>query len=856
MKRVFAVMLAVCLLLPMAMVSTAFANEPVYAIYVAVDGDDNHDGSIDSPLATLEAAQKKALDAKEAGAVPAGGIRIYLREGTYYRTDPLVLTQEDSGTEQAPVVYSSYPGEQAVITGGVAINGNDFSLLSEVDKIERLNDDAKGKIYTVNLKDHGVKTLLEPKPSMMALFNDQSLRLARWPNEDYYIVPKVIDEGTHLRLYAEDKNPPNSPNYIPPEEQKNDPGIIEYDVENIDNWSNLEDIYLEGYWGVLWSTDILRIAERDTQKKTLTFDRATLYSVVENIARFYAYNVFEEIDAPGEYYIDQDTMTMYLYPLDNISNAKVEITQLDQEFVNMTDVSHVAFSGIQFETNAKSAFLIKGGSDITIQDCQFSKIQDKVISAEDTVRLGVASCQFKNIGGMGVEINSGDRQTLTSSECYVENCRFETFSQILRTYNPAISPNGVGVRMSNNVFTDAPHTAILFNGNDMLIEYNEIYNVVNETDDAGAIYSGRDMTWRGNQINYNYFHDLGDGQGAHGRAAIYMDDAMSSMSAFGNIFANIQKGFFMGGGRDHTITNNIFLKVSNPIPFDARQSSMTHEELFDPETTQTIPLRFQEIPYDSDIWLERFPEVNEMAEDDHPGYPKGNSIYNNAFVSSAEMSLNSLVTDWAERIENNEHFTLSKSGVEISKDTHTVTIPDDSEIYTKIPEFEAIPTHKIGNYTGRLNEKLSGAVALKVDSPNALVKGDKVFVDSNDPSVQPIVQNDRTLVPVRFVAESFGAQVGWEEETETVTVDLDGHQIVLQIGSDVMTVDGQEQKLDVPAQTISDRTLIPLRAMAEGLGKSVLWDDRGLIVISDQQGLFDTQEDAYLIDDMIRKLAF
>ena len=362
MKRVFAVMLAVCLLLPMAMVSTAFANEPVYAIYVAVDGDDNHDGSIDSPLATLEAAQKKALDAKEAGAVPAGGIRIYLREGTYYRTDPLVLTQEDSGTEQAPVVYSSYPGEQAVITGGIAINGNDFSLLSEVDKIERLNDDAKGKIYTVNLKDHGVKTLLEPKPSMMALFNDQSLRLARWPNEDYYIVPKVIDEGTHLRLYAEDKNPPNSPNYIPPEEQKNDPGVIQYDADNISNWTNLEDIRLEGYWGVLWSTDILKIAQRDTEKKTITFDRATTYSVVENIARFYAYNVFEEIDAPGEYYIDQDTMTMYLYPLDNISNAKVEITQLDQEFVNMTDVSHVAFSGIQFETNAKSAFLIKGAS--------------------------------------------------------------------------------------------------------------------------------------------------------------------------------------------------------------------------------------------------------------------------------------------------------------------------------------------------------------------------------------------------------------------------------------------------------------------------------------------------------------
>ena len=79
----------------------------------------------------------------------------------------------------------------------------------------------------------------------------------------------------------------------------------------------------------------------------------------------------------------------------------------------------------------------------------------------------------------------------------------------------------------------------------MNIEYNEIFDMVKETDDAGAIYSGRDMTSRGNKITYNYIHDMDDGQGAHGRAAIYMDDAMSSMTAFGNIFNNIQKGFFM-----------------------------------------------------------------------------------------------------------------------------------------------------------------------------------------------------------------------------------------------------------------------------------------------------------------------
>ena len=118
----------------------------------------------------------------------------------------------------------------------------------------------------------------------------------------------------------------------------------------------------------------------------------------------------------------------------------------------------------------------------------------------------------------------------------------------------------------------------------------------------------------------------------------------------------------------------------------------------------------------------------------------------------------------------------------------------------------------MGNYTDKLNQKLQSAVALKIDSPNALVKGNKTFVDSNNVSVQPIVQNDRTLVPVRFISESFGANVGWDGDTETVTVTLGGRTIVLKIGSDIMTIDGTETTLDVPAQTISDRTLIPLRA--------------------------------------------
>jgi len=129
------------------------------------------------------------------------------------------------------------------------------------------------------------------------------------------------------------------------------------------------------------------------------------------------------------------------------------------------------------------------------------------------------------------------------------------------------------------------------------------------------------------------------------------------------------------------------------------------------------------------------------------------------------------------------------------------------------------------------SQSLSGVVALKVDNPNAYAKGAKTYVDTANLDIKPIVQNGRTLVPVRFISEKFGASVGWDDATQTVTVKTKTLDISLQIGSAQMLVNGEAVTLDVPAQTIGGRTLIPLRALVEALGKQVFWDDRGLILI-------------------------
>lgn len=144
---------------------------------------------------------------------------------------------------------------------------------------------------------------------------------------------------------------------------------------------------------------------------------------------------------------------------------------------------------------------------------------------------------------------------------------------------------------------------------------------------------------------------------------------------------------------------------------------------------------------------------------------------------------------------------------------------------------------------------MGDGVALLLGSSSAYAKKALTKVDPDNESVTPMVVNDRTLVPVRFISESFGAQVGWDGPTQTVTVTLAGKSIKLVLGSTDMIVDGATKVLDVPAQSINDRTMIPLRAMSEALGKELLWDDRGLILITSKK--LDAVKDSRVVDTML-----
>lgn len=199
-------------------------------------------------------------------------------------------------------------------------------------------------------------------------------------------------------------------------------------------------------------------------------------------------------------------------------------------------------------------------------------------------------------------------------------------------YRPAIALNGVGNKARHNFIHDAPHQAIAFSGNDHLIEFNRIERVCLESNDAGAIYSGRDWTWRGTIIRFNLFRDIVGFQNK-GCMGVYLDDMLCGTTVFGNIFVNVTRAAFIGGGRDNIVENNVFVDCEPAVHVDARAMGWAS---YNVETT--MKERLMAVPYKQPPWSEKYPQLVNILEDE-PAAPKGNIVRRNICVGGRWLNI-------------------------------------------------------------------------------------------------------------------------------------------------------------------------------------------------------------------------
>lgn len=95
---------------------------------------------------------------------------------------------------------------------------------------------------------------------------------------------------------------------------------------------------------------------------------------------------------------------------------------------------------------------------------------------------------------------------------------------------------------------------------------------------------------------------------------------------------------------------------------------------------------------------------------------------------------------------------------------------------------------------------------------------------------KPIIENDRVLVPFRVIFEALEAEVSWDGDTKTVTAVKGGSTISITIGENKITKNGEEIEIDVPARIINERALVPIRVISESFENTVSWDGTNRIV--------------------------
>ncbi|CAG7658847.1 X2-like carbohydrate binding domain-containing protein [Paenibacillus allorhizosphaerae] len=671
----------------------AFAGQDASVqLYVAVTGNDSNDGSIDHPFATLEKARDTIRTLKSGGAVPAGGITVNIRGGEYRFTGTFQLDDRDSGTPNAPVVYKSYGGEQVSFTGGDTLDSSLFTLVTDPAVLQRIPQEAGGHVLQADLKAIGITDYgilgnnLAVAPELFV--NGNVMTLARWPNNGFTTVNQVV--------YAGDAAAGTGYTFT-------------YNGDGLHSWKSPEYTWMLGYWGNDWATNDLQIKSIDMAKKTISTYNASSYAMKAG-QRFYFYNILEELDLPGEWYLDRGTGILYLYPPIPLKGNKVQLSRFDKNLIAMNNASNIVFSGLKIEVSRGNAIDITDGENNLITHCEISKMGGYAVKINGGKNNGVYGSSIYSMGNGGVYLNGGNFTTLTPAGNYADNNDIYNYARIKLTYTSAVELNGVGNRATHNKMHDAPHLAMQFRGNDHLMEYNEIYDVVKETADASAIYSGRSFVWRGNVIRYNYFHDIVASDLRVSTATIYLDDYMSGVEMRGNVFYKIGKqAFKLANGRENVVENNIVIDTGTSIAFMTRD--------YKPGEKNYISLmsKFDQVPYQSDIWSQRYPTLPNILNDD-PLLPKRNVVRNNVIINSGSITGDSRNMQLG-TFANNVSFANKDDLGFVDPANGNFQLKDDSLIFSRIPEFQQIPFAEIGIKASGLPPAQSGLAVSYIQYP-------------------------------------------------------------------------------------------------------------------------------------------
>ncbi|MES2777353.1 MAG: right-handed parallel beta-helix repeat-containing protein [Bacteroidota bacterium] len=697
--------------------SVAAQSQHAKQVFISPSGNDRGNGTINKPFASVERARKEVRKLLQNG--DATAITVYLRGGTYTFNSSVIFDSLDAGTESHPVTYTAYNQEPVSLSGGISIDTKHATVVTDQSILDRFPGAAKNKILQVDLRKAGISNFgtMTPhgfarpyQPAPMELFcNKKAMRLARFPNDSLIPIGRVIDPGSI----------PRNGDF------SHRGGKFHFASDAPNRWTKAKDIWISGFFRYGYADDAVQIADLNLQDKLITTKQETMYGFANgaNFQRWFAYNLMEEIDMPGEYYTDREAGILYFYPPAEELKT-IEVSMLEDPLIQLKNVSFIHFKGLDFECSRGMGLYIERGRSNMIDHCvfrnlgilgiclgkgiePFTNLQHEGDGLPVSGKLGsisnysykhttfdreagtdhiISNCEIYNTGAGGISLGGGQRLTLAKGNNQVINCKIHDFTRLDRSYKSGINIEGVGNTIRNCEIYNCPGSAILLHGNDHVIEYNAIHHAVTDGDDMGAIYYGRDPTERGNKVQYNFFHHIGNEHGLI--VSVYHDDGACGMEVTGNIFyMGGSRNVLLGGGSDNVYRNNIFIDAPMAFHLDNRlmgwaKSSLDKDGIFE---SRLAAVNYKQPPYST-----AYPKLPNYLED-NPAFPKRNFIENNVFVNTKLIHNGSAA--WSYIGKN--YTAAGDPGFENYKEMNFQLKPS-SDVYKVLPEFKAIPFHKIG----------------------------------------------------------------------------------------------------------------------------------------------------------------
>ena len=515
-------------------------------LYVSPTGNDSNPGTQTQPFQSIPRAQTEVRNLIKLGL--SSPTTVFLRSGTYRLSSTLSFTELDSGTSQYPITYTSYPGESAIISGGIGITG-----------------------WTKTTGPVWQATITTTKPFRDLFLDNIRLTRARFPN---YGFMRTIDMNADRTQFILDRPLPTSPNWT------------------LANNAELVTLYS-------WETSRTPISFKTISNGIVTNVTVGVSGISSGLLspiigqQIFIENDISLLDVPGEWYLDIPSHKVYYYPLNGEDpNTKNMTAPILNELISLKGTHNqpitnfhlknlsiqdsdwsmpaTGYDGLQGnyrllnKTNSYSASPITGAVNLQyLHDSTFFNNNFGHLGAAGiTLGVGVKNFTFDHnkvydVGGnclhvgwdagksMGVEwplatINGGDvPQLITLSNNEIHNCAqvFYGGYGILASYVPDLT-------ISHNLIHDLPYSGIGITSQwapgvtslvRSKIEYNHLYQVTTLLGDGGAIYTlGNNSA---STIYNNLIHNFDRSPYATGgeNNGIFFDEYSSGYSVANNV---------------------------------------------------------------------------------------------------------------------------------------------------------------------------------------------------------------------------------------------------------------------------------------------------------------------------------